>query len=257
MFRSIQRTPCRSASRAIAPLLALAAASLLLTAPRAAAAIIPAGQVVSLADLMAGDTIVVGDKVFSNFNYTPNPNGNFPSSSDVSVSGIVVGNAVRLQFSGQFIDLPGGGGSDAGLSFDVNVTDPLRYISGATLAGTLSTTGDDAEVHVDESFIVGAPLLPGEDALLRIERKVVGGVLSPFNQNSDSVDFGVTHGVVGFQQMTVIKNIFADAGSFTFNSARVTTFIQEFEQTEIPEPATMALAGMSGVAMIFVARRRR
>jgi hypothetical protein len=238
-------------------MLALVAASLLLAAPRAEAAIIPAGQPVSLANLIAGDTIVVGDKVFSNFNYTPSVTGDMPDAADVSVSGIIVGNAVRLQVSGNFHDDPGGGSSDAGLSFDVDVTDPLRYISGVNLFGTVTTTGNDAEVHIDEAVIVNLPALPGQDNNLRIERKVVGGVPSPFNQNMDSLTFQDTTGVLGFQHLTVIKNIFADAGSVTFNSARVTTFIQEFEQVEIPEPATMALAGMSGIAMVLVARRRR
>jgi len=257
MNRHVDRTPCTSASRTIGAMLAIVAASLLLAAPRAEAAIIPAGQVVSLADLIAGDTIVVGDKVFSNFNYTPSLTGDMPTAGDVSVSGIVVGNAVRLQISGNFHDDPGNGVSEAGLSFDVDVTDPLRFITGVKLSGTVTTTGDDAEVHIDELVNTGQQPLLGKDALLRIERKVIGGVLSPFNQSFDSLTFPDTHGIVGFQHLEIIKNIFADAGSFTFNAGRVTTFIQEFEQVEIPEPTTMALAGLSGIALVIVARRRR
>jgi hypothetical protein len=252
MNRHATLTPCTAASRAIGAALALAA---ILAAARAEAAIIPAGQPVSLANLIGGDTIVVGDKVFSNFNYTPH--NDMPLATNVTVSGIIVGNAVRLQISGDFKDIPGGTSSDAGLSFDVDVTDPLRYITGVKLFGTVQTTGDDAEVHIDEAVLAPLLALPGEDSSLRIEKKVVGGVPSPFNQNQDSLSFMDTHGVVGFQSLTIIKNIFADAGDFTFNSARVTTFIQEFEQTEIPEPATMALAGMSGIAIVLVARRRR
>lgn len=255
MNRHVTFAPCTTAPRTFGALLAVAVAALLLGAPRSEAAIIPAGQSVSLANLIAGDTIVVGDKVFSNFNYTPH--NDMPAATNVTLSGIIVGNAVRLQISGDFKDLPGGPSSDAGLSFDVDVTDPLRYIKGVKLVGTVQTTGNDAEVHVDEAIIVPLPTLPGKDSSLRIEKKVVGGVNSPFNQNMDSLSFLDTHGVIGFQSLTVIKNIYANAGSFTFNSARVTTFIQEFEQTEIPEPATMALAGFSGIALVVAARRRR
>jgi hypothetical protein len=256
MNRHVFKSPCIAAPQMLVAMLAIAAAAQLLAAPSAEAAIIPAGQPVSLANLIAGDTIVVGDKVFSNFSYTPTL-GDMPAAANVTVSGSSMGDKVRLQISGNFHDDPGGGVSDAGLSFDVDVTDPLRYIKGVRLLGTPTTIGDNAQVHIDEAVIVSLPPLPGKDNGLYIEKKVIGGVNSPFNQNSDSLTFQDTTGVIGFQHLTIIKNIFADAGSFEFNSARVTTFIQEFEQTEIPEPATLVLAGLSGIAMIAVARRRR
>jgi hypothetical protein len=237
--------------------MALAAFALLTmlagTAPQSHAAIIPAGQSVTLANLISGDTIVVGDKVFSGFSY--GSTGDMPAASNISVVGIMLGNSVQLQFNGAFRDLPGGSSSDAGLSFNVQVTDPLQVISQVNLAGTLTTIGNDAEVHIDEGFsgLTAGPLgFPD----MYIQRQIVGGVLSPFNQSEDSVNFGDTHNVSGFQSFRVLKNIFADAGEGTFNAARVTTFTQTFDQDQIPEPATMALAGLSALAMVGVSRRR-
>lgn len=216
------------------------------------AAIIPAGQPVSLAQLIAGDTIVVGDKIFSGFSY--GPTGQMPAASAVSVVGTLFGNSVGLQFSGAFRDLPGGAPSDAGLGFNVQVTDPARFITKVSLAGTLTTIGTDAEVHVDEGFSGLPPGGPGFPDMY-IQRQIVGGVLSPFNQNEDSVTFQETHGVLGFQSFRVLKNIFADAGEGTFNAARITTFTQTFDQ-QVPEPATLMLAGMSALAVVAVGRRR-
>ena len=194
--------------------------------------------------------LIIGDKRFHGFTYTPN--NDMPAPTGVTVQGIVVGNSVVLQFSGAFHDDPGGAPSDAGLGFNVEVLDPNRSIKQVTLAGTLMTQGDDAEVHIDELI---SSLPPGPPTVMSIERKVVGGVESPFNQSQDMLDFQSLFGVPGFQSFRVTKDIFADAGSATFNSARVTTFIQEFVQ--VPEPATMALAGLSGLAMAAAARRRR
>ncbi|MBA3484642.1 MAG: PEP-CTERM sorting domain-containing protein [Pirellulales bacterium] len=233
----------------VLPMVAMLAAA----AQPSLAAIIPAGQSVTLDNLIAGDTIVVGDKVFSGFSYSNN--GDMPGPTGVSVVGTLVGNSVSLQFSGAFRDVPGGGVSDAGLGFHVQVTDPLKFISRVRLAGTLTTIGNDAEVHIDEGFS-GLPPGPLGFPDMYIQRQIVAGVLSPFNQNEDSVDFPSTHGVLGFKSFRVLKNIFADAGDGTFNAARVTTFTQTFDQEQIPEPATMALAGMSALAMVGVSRRR-
>jgi hypothetical protein len=227
-------------------------AALVAASQRSEAAIIPAGQSVTLANLIAGDTIVVGDKVFSGFSYAST--GDMPAAGSVSVVGTLLGNSVSLQFSGAFRDIPGGGVSDAGLGFNVQVTDPARVISRVNLAGTLTTIGNDAEVHIDEGFS-GLPPGPLGFPDMYIQRQIVGGVLSPFNQSEDSVTFQNTHGVLGFQSFRVLKNIFADAGDGTFNAARVTTFTQTFDQ-EIPEPATLMLGGMSALAVVALSRRR-
>lgn len=254
MNRPLSMTPCTSAPRMFGAMLAVAAAALL-SAPRVEAAIIPAGQSVSLANLIAGDTIVVGDKVFSGFSYAPS--GDMPAAAAVQVIGKILGNSVELLFSGAFHDLPGGSASNAGLGFNVTVTDPLMFITNVRLAGTLHTLGSDAQVAIKEGFSGLPPAIDPNFPDMYIMRHIVGGVPSPFNQTEDSVDFQQSHGVPGFQSLRVLKDIFADAGSATFNQASVTTFTQTFDQIEIPEPATMALAGLSGIALVVVARRRR
>src|ERR1700704_2353119 len=78
---------------------------------------------VTLSSLISGtpnDGIIVGDKTMSGFVYSPI--GDMPAASDVNVLGFKDpdGNW-GLSFHGAFLDLPGGGVSDAMIRFVVNI----------------------------------------------------------------------------------------------------------------------------------------
>ena len=61
----------------------------------------------------------------------------------------------------------------------------------------------------------------------------------------------------GLQKLFVTKDINAFAADNSPLPARATVIDQSFSQTQIPEPATMALAGLSVLAVVATSRGRR
>ena len=61
--------------------------------------------------------------------------GDMPASSLVNVVCNTVAGNFGLRFQGAFIDAPGGGGSDALITYTVTVTDPRYVITDAHLEG--------------------------------------------------------------------------------------------------------------------------
>jgi hypothetical protein len=80
---------------------------------------------VPLSDLLSGQTmgLTVGDKIFTGFNYSRI--GDMPQADDILVLGFKdpSGNW-GVSFHGPFVDLPGGGASDALIRFIVEVGEP-------------------------------------------------------------------------------------------------------------------------------------
>ncbi len=85
---------------------------------------------VLLSDLISGTVmgVTVGDKIFSGFNYSFL--GDMPSAVNVQVLGFkdADGNW-GVSFHGAFLDLPGGGASDAAVRFNVDI-DPAFLRAG-------------------------------------------------------------------------------------------------------------------------------
>ena len=199
---------------------------------------------VSLASLIADPTsgVQVGDKLFTAFSYSRI--GDMPAASDVLVLGFQdpSGN-FGVSFHGAFIDLPGGGASDALVRFLVQV-DPLqaqqgRRISDAHLSIGGVGVGENSAFIVDESFQERNETLNAFKSTLP-----PGGV-----QLSDDVIFGTP-----LVALHVTKDIFALAGEGSFLPARATVIDQSFSQ--VPEPASVALCGLTGLALASVTRRK-
>ncbi|MBA4106261.1 MAG: hypothetical protein C0485_10930 [Pirellula sp.] len=227
-----------------------------LTASTASAALIdltPAGDAVnsvgsiSLADLQNDPTsgIIVGDKVFTGFSYSRD--GDMPLPANINVLGFKDpdGNW-GVSFYGTFIDLPGGLSSDALIRFQVEVdaesAEAGWVISDAHLFIGGVGAGDESFLTVDETFL-------GNNETLNAFYSTLGpGVNS---QLSDSTIFSTP-----VTKLNVTKGIFASAAQGGFLPARTTVIDQSFSQTLVPEPATLALAGVSGLAMVAIRRRR-
>jgi hypothetical protein len=245
----------RPATRAVSTVFALAMA-VCLVASTASAALIdltPVGNAVnsvgsiSMADLQSDPTagIIVGDKVFTGFSYSRI--GDMPVASDVLVLGFKDpdGNW-GVSFHGTFVDLPGGSFSDALIRFQVEVDAEAAaqgwLISDAHLFIGGVGAGDESFFTVDETFL-------GKNETLNAYYSTLGpGVNS---QLSDSTIF-----TTPVTKLNVTKDIFASAAEGGFLPARATVIDQSFSQTVVPEPATLALAGMSGLAMVAIRRRR-
>ena len=245
----------RPATRAVSTAFALAMAACF-TASSVSAALIdltPIGNAVnsvgsiSMADLQSDPTagIIVGDKIFTGFSYSRI--GDMPTANDVLVLGFKDpdGNW-GVSFHGTFVDLPGGAFSDALIRFQVEVdaeaVEAGWVISDAHLFIGAGGAGDESFFTVDETFL-------GKNETLNAYYSTIGpGVNS---QLSDSTIF-----TTPVTKLNVTKDIFASAAAGGFLPARATVIDQSFSQTLIPEPATLALAGMSGLAMVAVRRRR-
>lgn len=245
----------RPATRAVSAAFALAMAACLIASSASAALIdlTPVGNAVnsvgsvSLADLQndPASGIIVGDKIFTGFSYSRI--GDMPVASDVLVLGFKdpSGNW-GVSFHGTFVDLPGGGFSDALIRFVVEVDEPSAAagwrISDAHLFLGGPGVGDESFFTVDESFL-------GKNETLNAYISTIGPGTNA--QLSDSTIFATP-----VTKLNVTKDIFASAAEGGFLPARATVIDQSFSQTLIPEPATLGLAGLSGLALVAVRRRR-
>jgi hypothetical protein len=199
---------------------------------------------VPLADLISGQAmgLKVGDKEFTGFSYSRI--GDMPQAADVLVLGFrdVSGNW-GVSFHGAFLDLPGGSFSDALIRFMVNVaaaeaaqgqriTDAHLRIAGAGL-------GDESGFFVDETFAENNELL-----------NAFVSTIGPAQQTqlSDSAVFAPV------TKLTVTKDILAIAAAGQSQPARASVIDQSFSQ--IPEPASVALVGLSSLALVGAGRRR-
>jgi hypothetical protein len=206
---------------------------------------------VTLASLIAANPnegIVVGDKVFTGFSYSNG--GDMPSAAGVNVQGFkdLDGNW-GLTFQGAFLDLPGNGFSDAHISFYVEVSPEGQeagwQISDAHLFLDGPGLGANSFFSVDESFSQQYPANS-----MNAYASTMGPTLETVLSDSTIFPTPTT-------KLFVTKDILAVAGQGATQPARGTVIRQTFSQTQVPEPVTMALAGMGGLAVVAIGRRRK
>lgn len=201
---------------------------------------------VLLSDLVSGAVtgVTVGDKIFSGFSYAFL--GDMPAPVDVQVLGFKDQNGNwGVSFHGTFLDMPGGGISDALVRFNVDI-DPVALrqgyrISDAHLFMSGFGVGNDSVFTVDESF-----LETNQHLNTFISSMNGGGVKS-----SDWVDIAPTQ-----TTLHVTKDILAIAGANSILPARATAIDQSFSQIVIPEP-TVAMLSLCGVFGCGFWRRER
>ena len=185
----------------------------------------------------------VEDKRFSNFHYSWT--GDMPPASNVNVMTLIdddgnPGFRMTGYFSDTALNNDGTpGGSDAFLSYDVDVTDPNFRITGAVLAGNPNLLGSTTgSINVSETFL---PLGASGEYTGEIFDDTLAGV-----QLMDAVDFGS-----GYSHISVQKDI----GAIVFAGSGTMSFVdQTFPQTAIPEPSATML-WLVGVAMCGMIRR--
>jgi len=222
--------------------------------------LVPGGSTVTLDTLLGpnGNSVQVGDKLFSNFTYSPNPANATPAAAAVSVGGLGTGigtDYLGIRFSGGFFDAPGGGGTDYLIGYRVTVLDPNFVITDAHLDSNLIVNGvlpnPAAFGTINETFTAVVPPTP-----------TLAGV---FNENftfnnapnllSDSVVFAA-----GYRSIDVQKDIFLNAGE-TGNVTVGLSFVdQRFSQSPVVPLPAAAWAGLSmlgGLGFFGAVRRRR
>ena len=186
--------------------------------------------------IRTGGTITVGDKLFSDFSYLAT--GDMPTAAGVNVIGITDADGnFGLRFQGGFVDLPGGGASDALIGFKVTVTDPNLFITDAHLAGNPSVLGGTGAISVTETF------LPTNSNSM-----VIGAIGGGSTVLTASTVFATPVNVLFVQ-----KDILAFAGT----GLPALSFIDQTFSQSVPEPSSVALLMIGGVGAFGVARRRK
>jgi hypothetical protein len=205
---------------------------------------------VKLSDLIAGtngiDGITVGDKQMNGFVYSPI--GDMPPATSVEVLGYQdpSGNW-GLSFQGTFMDLPGGGVSDAMIRFVVNI-DPNFLRQGYRITDAhLNLNGvgvgtPDSGFFVDESF---AP--DSSQTLSTFKSTFAGGT----TKLTDSTIFNPP-----LTTLHVTKDIMAIASSASGQPARASVIDQSFSQTIVPEPTSLILALVGLIGFLGYRRNR-
>jgi hypothetical protein len=201
------------------------------------AGFLPVGSSFTLDQLVAGQTLTVGDKLFDHFSYSKT--GNMPVSSGITVQGIIdsAGN-YGILLSGAFQDLFGGGASDALVKFNVTVLDAGKTIAAVNLFGNPTVTGSGI-ASVTETFLPLSGSMNISDSTTHTGHTSASHVISP----------GQTH-------LSIQKDILAFAA--TRGSTAGFTYIgQTFVQTPVPGSLVMLVGGALAMLPIYRSRRRR
>lgn len=201
---------------------------------------------VSLADLVSGEVpgVQVGDKLFSGFNYSFI--GDMPNAVNVQVLGFKDpdGNW-GVSFHGTFMDMPGGGPSDALIRFIVDIEPGALQegyrISDAHLFLNGYGVGPNSAFIVDESFLES-----NQSMNAYVSTIGAGGTKS-----SDWTEFDPT-----LTRLHVTKDVFAYADANSILPARATVIDQSFSQIVVPEPAMLGAALFSMIGAIGTLRKR-
>ena len=176
----------------------------------------------------------VGDKRFSNFNYSPLNTLLGVADESITVQPLMTAQGFGLRFIGPFVVTGLDILTDTAFRYDVETVSGQPLIVRANAALNSTVTGLGA-ITIDE-FIF--------DGLIPYRVTVTD---NPFGSNKeDSADVAPTN------QLRVIKDIFITGG--LTGTATLTSFDQTF--TQIPEPGS-ALLVTSAAALLFAAGARK
>ena len=190
----------------------------------------------------------VNDQTYSGFAYTgtSNPPGFQIVPGAVGVTPITTPGNPGLQFSAGWLASTSTGvlEQDSLFQFNVNSTSPITdltlSIGGASFIGT-------GEVIVAETACLGA-LLPtctgGQLVTLTVFDDAAG------SQLTDTVSFA------GVNEVSIEKDLTVAAG--TNGEATVSVLTDQFSEgvSSVPEPGTLSMLGLGGIALFGFARRK-
>jgi len=185
-----------------------------------------------LSDLVGGQTIQVGDLLFSGFSYSQT--GDMPAPTAINVSPYISGSGDNgLTFQSAFVDFPGGSGSDGVIGYHVTELTPNAVINGSTLSGVPTVVGGSGVASVTESF------QPTDNVDLFSIYSISPGL----TQTTGSLALASN-----FPSLTVQDSVLAFSAG---GAPSISFFNATFSTTggQIPEPASATLLGL-GIAVL-------
>lgn len=197
-----------------------------------------------LSDLLVpGATFQNGDKLFSNFAYTPDTG--MPAASDITVKAFTdaAGN-LGIGFFDHWVNANTNTTEHATIQFTVTVTDPNKWISDVHMFGdpnvSQTVNGTDGTAKVTETVFAGL----NDAGQLEIHDDVIGGV--HHSKFADGMN------VTPVKSLTIIKDLLFDNRG---GLPSLTTVEQSFSQ--VPEPAFYQMSALLGLGGLGVFRLRR
>jgi hypothetical protein len=222
---------CRFHAGQYLSIICAAVALTLAYAPMSKAQIV-IGPSTSLANLTNGETIIVGDKAFTDFSIS----GDF-SASQVTVTEITEDGNYGIRFGGLF--LGGMAGADMILGYQVSVTNSDNLISSANMLFNGFVGGGTGEASVVEQVFTNTPpVFYGQFAVF---------VTESTSELSNSLPI-----IPPQSLLTISKDVSVEAVIPALSE--ISTIDQTF--TQVPEPSTLALAA-AGLSGLFLLRRRK
>jgi hypothetical protein len=205
------------------------------------------GDAVTLDDLFGGQTIVVGDKLFSDFELVSNRSKAAADPFSTTVEGFSAGpNDFGLTLNGLTNDsliVTGNELIDFTFTFKVRALDDLRPITDASLAlGAFQSEDPLAPVDIFEFlFDEGDTFLDS-----------FGSVGVNPGRKSDSTQFDARE-IVDVQKSISLGGGIGDDGQEL--TSFISKFQESFSETPVPEPSTFILVSTAMLAIIALIRR--
>jgi hypothetical protein len=189
------------------------------------------GPSVSMANLTNDQTIVVGDKAFTDFSIT----GSF-DASQVNVTPIEESGNFGIRFSGALVSA--GNPMDLTLGYQVSVTNSLNLISAANLLFNGQVVGGTGLAEVVEQVFTNNSDFYGQ--------------MFVFASQSTNQLFASLPIVPPQTELSINKDVLITATLPAFSS--ISTIDQTY--TQVPEPSAIALAAAGFTGLLLLRRRR-
>lgn len=222
----------------------LLGAVLCLFATAAPAAIVADfSQDYTISQVIANGGLQVGDKLFGNFQVTTNKTVNAvaPGASDISVRAVVVDGEYGLRFNGGWVALSNQI-ADTTIKFSVTADAPWMIESNMLKMTAFGAAGGGV-VSISENVYLQDPDVTTTDS---VANKFVYYVNDTTKRLIDVQSFSPS------ATIWVTKDVVVTGGTQVGGIAHLSEFYQSFGQ--VPEPATMAMLALGGIALL---RRRR